>query len=71
VILQFLLKRTQTWSIVWVIVNKTKFESRVKEMRTSLDCSLGMSIKLGSIFQMNMRTQEDDNRNKVKRQETQ
>jgi hypothetical protein len=29
-----------------------------------------MSIKLGAIFQVNMRTQEDNNRNKEKRLET-
>jgi hypothetical protein len=39
VILQILLKTTQTWSIIWVRVNKTKFESREKrDENSSLDC---------------------------------
>jgi hypothetical protein len=72
VILQILLKTTQTWSIIWVSVNKTKFESReMEDENSSLDCSLGMSIKLVAIFQVNMRTQEDNNHNKVRRQEIQ
>jgi hypothetical protein len=72
VILQFLLKTTQTWSIIWVSVNKTKFESREKgDENSSLNFSLEMSIKLRAIFSVNMRTQEDNNRNKVKRHATQ
>jgi hypothetical protein len=63
--LQILLKTTQTWSIIWVRVNKTKFESREKgDENSSLDGSLEISIKLGAIFQVNMRTQEDNNHNK-------
>jgi hypothetical protein len=66
VILQILLKTTQTWSIIWVSVNKAQFESREKgDENSALDCLLGMIIKLGAIFQVNMRTQEDNNRNKV------
>jgi hypothetical protein len=65
VVLQILLKTTQTWSIIWVSVSKTKFESRENGYENcSLDYYLGMGIKLGSIFQVNMRTQEDNNRNK-------
>jgi hypothetical protein len=65
VILQILIKTTQTWSIIWVRVNKTKFESREKgDENSSLDGSLEISIKLGAIFQVNMRTQEDNNHNK-------
>ena len=70
-ILQILLKTTQTWSIIWVTANKTKFESREKgDENSSLDYSLRMRIKLGAIFQVNKRTQEDNNDNKEKRQET-
>jgi hypothetical protein len=66
--MQILLKTTQTWSITWVSVNKTKFEDGKKgDENSSLDCSLGMSIELEAIFQENMRTQEDNNHNKVKR----
>ena len=44
-------------------LNKTKFESREKrDDNSSLDCSLKMSIKLETILQVNMRTQEDNNR---------
>jgi hypothetical protein len=65
VILQILIKTTQTWSIIWVRINKTKFESREKgDENSSLDGSLEISIKLGAIFQVNMRTQEDNNHNK-------
>jgi hypothetical protein len=48
VILQILLKIEQTWSIIWVSVNKIKFESREKgDDDSSLDFSLETSIKLG------------------------
>jgi hypothetical protein len=44
---------------------KTKFGWEEKREENSLlDCSIEMSIKLGVIFQVNMSTQEDDNRNK-------
>jgi hypothetical protein len=66
-----LLKTTQTLSIIWVKLNKTKFESIEKrDENSSLDCSLEMSIKLEAIFQVNMKTQEDNNRNKEKGHET-
>jgi hypothetical protein len=71
VILQILLKTTQTWSIIWVRVNKSKFESRKKgDENSSLDCSLEISIKLEAIFQVNMRNQEDNNHNKEKGHKT-
>jgi hypothetical protein len=43
----------------------------MEDENSSLDCSLGMSIKLVAIFQVNMRTQEDNNHNKVRRHEIQ
>jgi hypothetical protein len=41
-----------------------------RDENSSLDCSLKMNIKLATIFQVNTRTQEDNNHKKVKRQVT-
>jgi hypothetical protein len=48
------------------------FESREREKRNlHLIAALRCVSNLGAIIQVNMRTQEDDNRNKANGQETQ
>jgi hypothetical protein len=63
--------KQQIWSTSWVRINQTKLESREREKVTlHLIAHLRCVSNLGAIIQVNMRTQEDDNNNKVNRQET-